>query len=193
MKRIRAMSRLFTMCILILVVSPSNIAALSDQYRAFNDGTVVFDYPSGWKPFPVEVVAQMKRQVGAELQKYKRYILDLQMFMSPKEEAAFFISKTRTDTPLSAQDLLTERQNVHRDALKAGYLTKVNTLEVVKSSAGSMVVEDVERNDGQRARTVKIIVSSFIYEVTLAVSLKSNYEKYRPYLDHVMETFRTVK
>jgi hypothetical protein len=180
------------MCILTLVLLLTSTVTASDQYTTFNDGTVKFDYPS-WKPFPGEAVAQMKRQTGAELQKYKRYILDLQMFISPKEEAAFFISKTRADNPPAAQDLFTERQNVHREALKAGYLTKVNTLEILKSSAGSMVVEDVDRNDGQRARTVKIVVSSFIYEVTLAVSQKSNYEKFRPYLDHAVDTFKRVK
>jgi hypothetical protein len=180
------------MYILMLTVLPSSIASPSDQYTAFNDGTVKFDYPS-WKPFPGEAIAQVKRQTGAELQKYKRYILDLQMFISPKEEAVFFISKTSADNPPAAQDLFTERQNVHRDALKAGYLTKVNALEILKSSVGSMVVEDVDRNDGQRARTVKIVVFSFIYEVTLAVSQKSNYEKYRPYLDHAVDTFKRVK
>lgn len=168
-------------------------ASPSNQYRTFNDGIVAFEYPSNWGPFPGEVVAQMKSQMGTELQIYKRHIVDLQMFLSPKEEASFFISKTRTDNPLSAQDLLAERQNADRDALKAGYLAQINTLATIESGAGPVIVEDVDRNDGQRARTVHIVVDSYIYEVTIAVSQKANYENYGFHLDHVVETFRKMK
>jgi hypothetical protein len=168
-------------------------ATPASQYKLYNDGIVSFEYASNWKPFPSDFISQMKQQMDTELREYNREIITLQMVTSPTEDAALFISKTKINSSISTQDLFVERQNADNNALKTGYLVKINTLEIVNSSIGPMVVEDVERNDGQRAHAIKIIISPFIYEVTLAVSQKSNYEKNKAHIEHVTETFKKIK
>ncbi len=183
---------LFSAAMFILILT-GTARPSGEQFKTFDDGNVTFEYPSDWQAVNGDRILQMKDQMNEKLKKVKRKIIDLQMFIAPKEEAAFFISKTQTNKPITPQALLTERQNVLKKAINSGMLTKVNTLEISKSNAGPVVVEDVDQKDNHRSRAMKIVVGSVIYDFRVAVSQESSYEKYRAYLDHIAATLKKVK
>ena len=52
------------------------------------------------------------------------------------------------------------------------------------------VVEDVERQNGGRGRTVKLLKNNLLIELSLIVSKKANYNKYFPDFEMILATLK---
>jgi hypothetical protein len=100
------------------------------------------------------------------------------MYISPDEEVCLIVSKIQADNALSADDILSERRKVDDDATTAGDVTQINRLEITTVYGLPAVVEDVERSNGGRGHTVKLLKGKFIVELSLIVNDKHRYDKH---------------
>lgn len=181
-------SQIFGVFVVFIVIFYTTICN-AEGYARYKNGEVSFDYYSDFKPFPPQVQEGMKQQIEMELTKYNRKLIILEMYIASNEEAAFFFTKTEVTKPVTAQNILVERQEVHKEAMRDGYVTKVNQLNIANVTNNPAVIEDVEWNNGGRGKTIKILSVLYIYEFSLSVINKSNYKKYEPMLDHTIASF----
>jgi hypothetical protein len=87
------------------------------------------------------------------------------MYISSDEEVAFFVSKVQSDNTLSTEDILLERGKFYDDAKRSGDVSNINKLEATTANDLPAVVEDVERSNGGRGHTVKLLYGKFIIEL----------------------------
>jgi hypothetical protein len=149
---------------------------------------ISFQYPSSWRPFASEAVGGMRTQMTTELRKFNRTIVSLEMYISPDEEVAFFVSIVQADIGLSADDILSERRKFYDDATRAGDVTRINKLETMISSDLPAVVEDVERSNGGRGHSIKLLKGRRIIELSLIVNDKGKYDKHFVEYEQILAT-----
>jgi len=166
----------------------ANSQTATEKYTKYETAGMSFEYPADWKSFPRDSVAGMKESMAGELKKYNRTLKVLEMYISPNEEAAFFFSLADPEPSITVQSVLAERKKVHEDATKAGDITKVNALSEVKVNKWSAVREDVERSNGGRGCTVKVLAQGELLEFSLIVNNKTNFDKYKGELDHILSS-----
>jgi hypothetical protein len=130
----------------------------------------------------------MKGQMAAELRKYNRTLLSLDMYISSDEEVAFFVSKVRAENGLSTDAILSERRKFYDDAKRAGDVTAINKLETTTINGQPAVVEDVERSNGGRGHTVKLLKGEVLVELSLIVNDKSKYAKHTHEYEQILAT-----
>jgi len=158
----------------------------AEKYTKYETAGMSFEYPSDWKSFPRDFVAGMKSSMASELRKYNRTLKVLEMYISPNEEVAFFFSLVDPEPSITVQSIVEERKKVYEDATKAGDVTKVNALSEIKVNKWSAVREDVDRSNGGRGCTVKVLVQGNLLEFSLIVNNKANFDKYQGELDHIL-------
>jgi len=168
----------------------SQQSAESVTTATYEAAGISFQYPADWRAFPSEAVSQMKTQVADGLQEFGRTLVSLDMYGSPDGAAAFFVSKTQADSTLSADDILAERRRVYDDATAAGDVTSVNELEKTTLNGLPAVIEDVERSNGGRGHTVKLLQGRFIIELSLVVNDKGEYDKHIGEFEHTLATLK---
>lgn len=151
---------------------------------------ISFQYPSNWHSFPSEAVNGMRTQMTSELRKFNRNLVLLDMFISSDEEVAFFVSQVQADNALSANDILLERRKFYDDAKRTGDVTNINQLEATTANNLPAVVEDVERSNGGRGHTVKMLKGRFIIELSLIVNKKSHYDKHVSEYEQILATLK---
>ncbi|MDI6763527.1 MAG: hypothetical protein QME83_10925 [Thermodesulfobacteriota bacterium] len=161
-------------------------AMAAQKYAKYDSAGISFEYPADWKSFPRDFVASMKSSMASELKKYNRTLRVLEMYISPNEEVALFFSSADPEPTISAQSVVAEREKVHEDAMKARDVTKVNILVEEKVNEWPAVREDVERSNGGRGCTVKILAHAKLLEFSLVVNNKANFDKYKGELDHIL-------
>ena len=171
-----------------------NVPASSSNYMYFNKWGISFEYPTQWKEHPANRVAMMKDYIAAELHKipndpYARELVEFTMITAPSEEAVLLVSKITAIKPMQVEDLLIERKQVYEDAKLAGDVTKINHVKQTTIANLLAVEEDVERSNGGRGRTVKVIFETAIFELSLVVNNGELFSNYSNYLDHIISTF----
>lgn len=165
------------------------IAPVTVERRTeYNNAGISFEYPTTWRSFPAQAVSGMRTTMVSKLGKYNRTLISLDMFISPDEEVAFFVSKVQAHDQLSVEDILSERRRFYDDATRAGDVTKVNKLEATTLNQFPAVVEDVERSNGGRGHTVKVLKGGFIVELSLVVNNKANYEGHTAEYNKILAT-----
>ena len=151
---------------------------------------ISFQHPSNWRSFPSEAVIGMRMQMTSELRKFNRTLVSLDMYISSDEEVAFCVSTILADKALSAEDILSERRKVYEDATRAGDVTRVNKLEPTTVNDLPAVIEDVERSNGGRGHTVKLLKGRHIIELSLIVNDKGKYDKHVGEYQQVLATLK---
>ncbi|MBN1793967.1 MAG: hypothetical protein JW844_03285 [Candidatus Omnitrophica bacterium] len=160
----------------------------STQYASFSRGGMEFEYPGEWQEHPRERLDLMKKNVQEQLNPFGITILEFSMIVAPRGTACFMITRsTRRDT-VSVQDLLKERQGVYRDAEAGGDVTRVHQLEITTVDNKPGLIEDVERSNGGRGRTVKVIEGQNIFELSLIVNDARDFLTYQPAFEHLIDT-----
>ena len=71
----------------------------------------------------------------------------------------------------------------------AGDVTKINHVKQTTVAKLPAIEEDVERSNGGRGRTVKVIFETAIFELSLVVNNGELFSDYSHYLDHIISTF----
>jgi hypothetical protein len=160
----------------------------ADSTVTYDKAGVSFRYPRSWRSFPSQAVNGMKGQMAAELRKYNRTLLSLDMYISSDEEVAFFVSKVRAENGLSTDAILSERRKFYDDAKRAGDVTAINKLETTTINGQPAVVEDVERSNGGRGHTVKLLKGEVLVELSLIVNDKSKYAKHTHEYEQILAT-----
>jgi len=160
----------------------------AEKYTKYESAGMSFEYPAEWKSFPRDYVAEMKSSIAGELRKYNRTLKVLEMYISHNEEVGFFFSLADPEPSITIQSVVAERKKVHEDAAKAGDVTKVHALSEVKVNQWSAVREDVERSNGARGCTVKVLAEGKLLEFSLIVNNKANFDKYKGELDHILSS-----
>lgn len=157
----------------------------------FDRWGISFSYPSGWDSFTDPEVEALKHASENQLAPFGRTLQELKAFRSQGGELALFVSKLKTNTPLSPSGVLQERQGVLEAAQRAGDVTKVNLLEQTQIGAGATaVVEDLERSNGGRGRSLKVVSGHFLFEVSFVVSDKALYPKYSAAIDKLAASLK---
>ena len=164
--------------------------AASKATTTYQRAGISFQYPSNWQSFPSEAVNGMKTTIADELRKFNRTLVSIDMYISDDKEVAFIVSRVQANTPLAASDVLSERQNVYNDATRAGDVTKVNRLESTIVNNLPAVIEDVERSNGGRGRTIKLLKERLIVELSLIVNRKGEYDKHVHEYEQILATLK---
>lgn len=158
------------------------------QYSSFERWGMKFEYPKDWQEHPQDRVEMMKSFIREQLESDNITLLEFTMITAPRQAASLMISKTQRQENATPEDLLRERQGVYRDAQAAGDVTKINQLEATTVDNKPGIIEDVERSNGGRGRTVKVIDGQIIFELSLIVSDKNNFVNYQPDFEHILKT-----
>lgn len=164
----------------------------SANYACFERWGIMFEYPQKWKEYSPDRVRLMKDFIAEELEKTpadpKRWLVEFTMIVSSNEEAAVMVSKVMLESTMTVKNLLAERDKVYEDAKTAGDVTKVNQLEQITMANKPAVIEDVERSNGGRGCTIKVLSGKTIIEISLVVHNRNKFLLYEPRFDHIVKT-----
>lgn len=158
------------------------------NYTHFSKWGLSFEYPQEWKEYPADRVAMMKDALGSQLRPYGREILSFAMITGSNEEIALVVCQYTTLKEMQPSEFVTERNQVYNDAKRAGDVTKVNYVKETKIGGLPGVEEDVERSNGGRGRTHKIINGKTVFEISFVVNNAAHFAKYSDALDHLVST-----
>ena len=161
----------------------------SEQYTSFEKWGIVFEYPKAWEEWSSDKSAYIKEAYRDEFKKDNITLLEITMITSQDESAALMISKSMRGNPITAGEVLKEREKVYENAKAAGDVTEVNQLGQTTVDNNPAVIEDVERSNGGRGRTVKVISGKTIFEISLIVRNKGNFANYQSEFEHLVKTF----
>lgn len=158
------------------------------KFVRFAKWGISFEYPTDWSQYPADRVRMMENHLAAELRPYDRELLEFAMISSLDNEIVLLLSKYRTPKTLKPAELVAERQKVYQDAKRAGDVTKINYVKETTLSQLPAVEEDVERSNGARGRTHKVVNGNVIFELSFVVSNKKRFALWSDVLKHVIST-----
>lgn len=164
----------------------------SSKHTQFTRWGISFEYPRNWKEHPADRVALMKNYIAAELKPYDRDLIEFTMITGDNDDIALLVSKYNTSKELQPSELVAERNKVYKDAMNAGDVTKINHVKETTVANLPAVEEDVERSNGGRGRTYKIILDKTIFELSFVVSQGRKFDTYLDVLAHIISTLSIV-
>jgi len=159
----------------------------------YKDENVTFSYPKKWEKADKDIISAFRQQLEEQQNVYMGKLLELEIFvLEPSNYTMLVFDKANVSEILSIDSLLNQRKQTDNDALEAGYLTKLNTLELKKVNGISMLIEDFNANTGNnngRSYSMRTIVNSVIYEFTVAGLNNNDFITYKGYLDKIINSF----
>ena len=184
--------------ILITWVSLANSQTTGEQqqgnpgenYASFSKWGLSFEYPAKWREHPAARVAAMKNYLAQELRPYGRTLSHFTMLVGPNDEPALLVSKYTMPKAMKPSEFIAERNKVYEDAKRAGDVTRVNIVRETTISKLPSVEEDVERSNGARGRTHKVINGLTVFEISFIVNNKQNFSKYSEFLVHLVSSLK---
>lgn len=171
-------------------VNPNSPKIISTVPITFDRWAISFQYSGEWKEWPNEKTVAAKASLNDELKPFNIEMLEFTMMLAPNEDAALLISKSKRASPITAEEVLKERESVYKDAQAAGDLSKINRLEKITIDGKPAVIEDVERANDGRAMSIKIISGQVISEVSVVTKLKDDFPIYKPVFDKILQTVK---
>lgn len=176
----------------ILPASKEDLQGERKDYTNFSKWGLSFDYPKVWQEHPPDRVAMMKEYLERELRPYGRDLQEFAMIVGPNDETALLVSKYSTPKAMKPSEFVEERKQVYGDAMRAGDVTSVN--HVKETTIGNLpaVEEDVERSNGGRGRTFKIIDGTTVFEISFVAQKASLFSEYSAVLDHLVSSIMVV-
>jgi hypothetical protein len=157
---------------------------------SFDRWSILFQCRGEWKEWGSQESAYAKDSLNEQLSKFDIEMLEFTMLTNPEETAAIIISKSLRQNPIIIEELVNERENVYKDAKVAGDVTQVNKIEQTTIDNKPAVVEDVERSTGGRAISMKIVSGQKIFEISLIIRDKKDFDSYRPVFEEILKTIR---
>lgn len=184
--------------IVITWVSLANSQAAGEQqqgnprenYASFSKWGLSFEYPAEWHEYPTDRVAMMKDHLARELRPYGRTLVHLAMVVAPDGDPALLVSEYTTPKAMKPSEFVVERNQVYEDAKKAQDVTKVNFVRETTVSTLPSVEEDVERSNGGRGRTYKVINGTTVFEISFIVNNKQDFPEYSEALVHLVSSLK---
>lgn len=161
-----------------------------EKYASFSKWGLSFEYPAEWHEHPTDRVAMMKNYLARELRPYGRVLVHFAMIVGPNDNPALLVSKYTTPKTMKPSEFIVERNQVYEDAKKAGDVTRVNFVRQTSISKLPSVEEDVERSNGGRGRTYKVINGITVFEISFIVTNKQHFSKYSEVLDHLVSSIK---
>jgi len=159
----------------------------------YKDENVTFSYPKKWEKADKDIISAFRQQLEEQQNVYIGKLLELEIFvLEPSNYTMLVFDKANVSEILSMDSLLNQRKQTDNDALEAGYLTKLNTLELKKVNGISMLIEDFNANTGNnngRSYSMRTIVNSVIYEFTVAGLNNNDFITHKGYLDKIINSF----
>jgi len=159
----------------------------------YKDENVTFSYPKKWEKADKDIISAFRQQLEEQQNVYMGKLLELEIFvLEPSNYTMLVFDKANVSEILSMDSLLNQRKQTDNDALEAGYLTKLNTLELKKVNGISMLIEDFNANTGNnngRSYGMRTIVNSVIYEFTVAGLNNNDFITHKGYLDKIINSF----
>ncbi len=165
----------------------------SDVYTQFNRWGISFEYPRGWKEHSAERVALMKNYMEEELKPYDMNLIEFTMIAGDNDGIVLLISKYVRPEEVQPSELIDERNKVYEDAMNAGDVTKINHIKETIVANLPTVEEDVERSNGGRGRTYKLILSRTIIELSFVAPQGRKFDTYLDAVNHVISTLSIVE
>ena len=114
------------------------------------------------------------------------------MLVGPNQGIALLVSKYTTATAMTPAEFIKERNQVYADAKRAGDDTKVNHVKERVVAALPAVEEDVERSNGGRGRTLKILNGTTIFELSFIANEGSQFPKYSAAIDRLVASIQVA-
>jgi hypothetical protein len=161
-------------------------------YAHFNRWGLSFDYPPEWKDHPADEVAMMKDYLAKELRTGGRELLEFTMIDGPNDETTLLISKYQIPKAMTPSEFIQERNEVYAEAMRSGDVTKVNHVKETIVANLPAVEEDVERSNGGRGLTLKIINGITVFEISFIVNDAAKFPQYSDALSHLVSTVKLV-
>jgi len=146
------------------------------KYSKFDKWEVSFEYPAQWKEHPADRVAMMKDYMAAEAKKENLELLEFSMITGENDRVALIITKIRRAENIEIPKLVAERNQVYKDAIAAGDVTKVNYVRETTAGGLPAVEEDVERSNGGRGHTIKVVSGKLILEASFIAEKKEQFD-----------------
>lgn len=161
---------------------------IGTKEAGFSKWGLSFEYPSGWQEHPADRVAMMKDYLAKELRPYGRELQEFAMIVGPNQEIALLITKYVTPKSMKPSEFIKERNKVYDEAKRAGDVTKVNHVKEITVSKLPAVEEDVERSNGGRGRTYKVMDGTTVFEVSIVVHSKAQWSKYSTAIENLVSS-----
>jgi len=162
------------------------------NYTHFSKWGLSFDYPKEWQEHPADEVAMMKESLGRELRPYGRDLQEFAMIVGPNDETALLVAKYTTPRAMKPSEFIEERKRVYDDAKRAGDVTKMNHVKETTIAKLPAVEEDVERSNGGRGRTHKVIDGTTVFEISFVANNARQFSKYLAVLDHLVSSIKVA-
>ncbi len=163
----------------------------------YKDANVSFSYPKKLEKAPDEIISSFRQQLESQQNVYTGKVLELEIFVLESSNYTMLVfDKANVSDILTIDSLLNQRKQTDKDALEAGYLTKLNALEIKKINGILMLIEDFHANTGSnsgRSYSMRTIVNSVIYEFTVAGLNNNDFSTYKSYLDKIIESFILIE
>jgi hypothetical protein len=161
-------------------------------YARFDNWGLSFDYPREWEESPASEVAQMKDYLAGQLSTAGMELLEFAAIVGPNNETTLFISKYQIPTEKTPSEIIQERNAVYAEAMRSGDVTKVNYVRETSVANFPAVDEDVERSNGGRGLTLKIINGKTIFEISFIVNDAAEFPQYSDAFSHLVSTIKLV-
>jgi hypothetical protein len=161
-------------------------------YAHFANWGLSFDYPREWEESSANDLAQIKDYLAEQFRTEGMELLELALFWGPNTEIVLSISKYQIPTEKTPSEIIQERNDVYTEAMRAGDVTKVNYVRETIVANLPAVEEDVERSNGGRGLTLKIINGITIFEISFIVTDAANFPQYSDSFSHLVSTINLV-
>ena len=152
-----------------------------------------FEYPPDWQLYSQDHVAMMKQYLEKELRPYGRTLLEFAVIHTPNDEVSLLVSKYSMRKPMKPSEFIEERNQVYEMAKRSGDVTKVNYVKETTVANLPAVEEDVERSNGGRGRTLKIINETTVFEISFIVNDAAKFPQYSEALSHLVSSINIVE
>jgi len=90
----------------------------------------------------------------------------------------------------SVSNCVPTKRELYEDAKRAGDVTRVNYVRETTISKLPSVEEDVERSNGGRGRTYKVINGITVFEISFVANNKQDFSKYSELLVHLVSSLK---
>jgi len=166
----------------------------NNESLSFNDENVNFSYPQKWEKADEDIIFALRQQLETQQNVYAGKLLELEIFILESSSNTMLVfDKANVSNILTIDSLLNQRKQTDKDALEAGYLTKLNSLEIKEINGIPMLIEDFNANAGSnngRSYGMRAIINSVIYEFTVAGTNNNDFTIYKGYLDEIINSFK---
>jgi WD40 repeat protein len=163
------------------------------KYTQFNRWGLSCDYPSDWVEYSADEVADVKSYLAEQLHTAGMELLELASIVGTNDETTLFISKYQIPSEKTPSEFIQERNDVYAEAMRSGDVTKVNYVKETIVANLPAVEEDVERSNGGRGVTLKIIHGITIFEISFIVNDAAKFQQYSDAINHIVSTINLVK